>query len=523
MSQDQFSPILSRSLNVEKLSGNLLFEGVLVALILGVSIALNIVTSMAFHAPWVDEVLIADPAVNLYLGKGFTSSAWYYQTKEAFWACNAPLHQIILFHWIKIFGVNPISVRSINFVLTALFVLLIWWAVYRLKLVTSIQARLALVALLLCGAGVTFSYTSGRYDCIGITLLAAAFFSYSIPALWIRALTLLCLGVFIPIAGIHLIPYVIILAGLLLFYLRGKFIKEAISLSIGTVLGGLFLYVLYLTNGVEKVLLTSAGGHGLASAVSSLDSSNAESFRNAELGGKVVFVLTHLPQILIARFMNLPGWFLSDHSFVFLLILLVGFVAYSYRRKSFQFRSIPSFGLAAALTIPLILGALRDYPFYYSWMAYIPLAICTVSAFSNELSRGRFTITRLVVIALLFGACWVGYPTRLVASIQSGAWQRDYSRLEAFINTNIQPGERVYSDFEAYYPLKRIADYALFPTYKDVLSPQERQEVTALILKPIDDRGASYQDTLTLFGGKWRETARMSESDPYNLRIYRRG
>ena len=234
-------------------------EGLVVTLILVGFILVNILISLTVQPVWLDEVLVADPAVNLYLGNGFTSSAWYYQPKEQFWASNAPLPQILLCHWLLIFGLNPVSVRSISFVLMAIAIFLIWLAVYRLNLVTSVGSRLTLIGLLICGAGTMENYIKGRYDCIGILLFAAIFLAYSIKSIWLRCILILAISIFIPIAGINLLPYGFMLAILLLIYLKRDFWRELLSLALGTGIGMIFLYVLYLTNDVAKVIFVSAG------------------------------------------------------------------------------------------------------------------------------------------------------------------------------------------------------------------------------------------------------------------------
>ncbi len=46
---------------------------------------------------WPDEVMYSDPPVNLYLGHGFVSRGWHFQTGAEFWAGNVPLHELLLY------------------------------------------------------------------------------------------------------------------------------------------------------------------------------------------------------------------------------------------------------------------------------------------------------------------------------------------------------------------------------------------------------------------------------------------
>src|ERR1700733_10639900 len=75
-------------------------------------LCLNLASGVRYPFVWTDEVMYADPAVNLYLGHGFTSSAWYAQPADAFWAGNVPLHSALLYLWLKLFGFSILAVRS---------------------------------------------------------------------------------------------------------------------------------------------------------------------------------------------------------------------------------------------------------------------------------------------------------------------------------------------------------------------------------------------------------------------------
>ncbi len=46
---------------------------------------------------WQDQVMFVDPAANLYFGNGLTSSTWFAQTKDKFWAGYPPLYRAISF------------------------------------------------------------------------------------------------------------------------------------------------------------------------------------------------------------------------------------------------------------------------------------------------------------------------------------------------------------------------------------------------------------------------------------------
>src|SRR5436190_15260482 len=383
------------------------FEAAAVVVILVAFVAGLAATTLRIQPVWLDEVTVADPAVNLYSKKGFTSTGWQYQTKEEFWASNAPLHQILLFHWMKVFGFNPVSVRSISFVFMALTIGLLWLAVLRLDLITTPQGRMLLVLLLIGGAGITSSYLAGRYDCIGMLLLAAIPVVCTLDApFWIRSMILMALAILIPVAGVNLVPYGVLVCGLLCLFLRKGFSREAACLGVGVLLGLFALYVLYVTNGVEKTLLVSAGGHGLSGTLGD----DGDSVRREGLGPKVVYILTHLPIVLGKRFQNIFHWYFSDRSFVLVLAVLGIRAVVLKRAGTFSMKSVAGFGLLTAAVVPLVMGLLRNYPFYYSWMAYIPVSVCALSSCDPLWERPGAVGARVSLVAAVLLAAFQGYP-----------------------------------------------------------------------------------------------------------------
>src|ERR1700733_12941096 len=86
---------------------------------------INVYTAERSPVVWQDEVTLVDPAVNLSQGNGFTSTAWW-QTGDRFFAGNAPLHSMLLYPWISLFGVNSTAVRSLNYVLILGVVSVLW-------------------------------------------------------------------------------------------------------------------------------------------------------------------------------------------------------------------------------------------------------------------------------------------------------------------------------------------------------------------------------------------------------------
>ena len=139
----------------------------------------NLFTAERSPVVWQDEVALVDPAVNLSQGNGFTSTSWW-QTGDRFFAGNAPLHSMLLYPWISLFGVHATATRSLNYVLILGVISVLWLGLRKLDLVRTTRARLLFAALVLCGNGVTFCYRSGRYDCVGMLIVSGIFAALAI-------------------------------------------------------------------------------------------------------------------------------------------------------------------------------------------------------------------------------------------------------------------------------------------------------------------------------------------------------
>ena len=192
---------------------------ILVVIGLTLFILLNIFTASRSPVVWQDEVQLADPAVNLVQGNGFTSTACF-QPGDRFYASQAPLYSMLLYPWISLFGVHITAVRSLNFLLILAVVSVLSLGLWKLGLIRTAQARWLFAALVLCGYGVTFSYRSGRYDCLGMLIVSGIFAALAIKHRGVRTAVQLALAALIPWAGVQLIPYLALLS-LFLFALRG--------------------------------------------------------------------------------------------------------------------------------------------------------------------------------------------------------------------------------------------------------------------------------------------------------------
>jgi len=466
---------------------------------------------------WMDEVLLTDPAANLFLGNGFTSSAWYYQSRDEFWACNAPLYALLLYPWLKLFGLELTTTRLVNYGLITLAMGLLWWAVCRLKLVATMRDRFILLGLILMSYGVSFNYLSGRYDCLAIALFAGLLLTYTFPASWIRTASFIGIGILIPLSGFHLMSYGVLLAVLLFPFLGEPILAPFFQVSGGMALGLTATVALYASQGVLDTFVETVGGHTL----SGLDVV-PDSAKDASVSQKVMFALMNLGPIFGNRLRGIGDWYFQDGSFLFLMGAAIALMVIQISARQFQGRSPLAFGLLVGFTVPLFMGLVRNYPEYYDWMAIIPLSI----GISATLVKVRGSLLRnpalLGIAVLLIASSIPGLPPRLVPGLRY--WQdRDYQRIEQFVQANIQPDEVVYSDFAPYYAIRKQANVVLFPSYLDVMADDEKRQLTTLLLE-LTQAHKNYQD-IDLFeqlGGTWYETDAQLDTSQFQLRIWRR-
>ena len=126
------------------------------------------------------------------------------------------------------------------------------------------------------------------------------------------------------------------------------------------------------------------------------------------------------------------------------------------------------FGSLAAVLVPGSLAAIGKFPLYYSWMAFVPLAIAVIA----ELQAATSNSARRAVCVMLIMAGLIGLPPRLVAVIWN--WNSMSSKTTAdFVASNLTPSDVVVADFKTYYPVKLRCKATYAPTYVQMMVPEE--------------------------------------------------
>ncbi|WP_287107192.1 MULTISPECIES: hypothetical protein [unclassified Microcystis] len=462
---------------------------------------------------WIDEVVLAEPAANLALYDSFTSAAWYHQNAQEFHVSTSFLYTVLLALWIKVLGFSIEKVRLFNYVLMLLSITVIWLFIKKLLLIKFSWLRILLVVSCLLPTGITFIYISGRYDTSCIFLSALVLGAFLIKDAKIRWLTMTIIGFFFPLSGLSAVVFAIIFGGILLLFNFQRFWREFVALGGGFILGMLFLYALYSTNGVWDDFVSLTLGHSVA---------------NANLNRSVIDIIFSRVSKLFDQKDYLCGGCLHP-SFPPLSVLLIILIFYELLTKSFRWRSPSFFALITVITIPTTMCFLGKYPLYYSWMSMFPLIICICWSFNNILEKNtgkiQTTIISIAFLVLLFYANLLGLP--YLAQITLQQWEKnDYTKVQNFLDNKINHEDHIYADFQTFYALKSRAKRVYFPLYNGQMTPEDRDNLSLIVIDPRASARASWNPGLAEIVGdslpQWYDTGEQLDTGTYGMKLYRK-
>jgi hypothetical protein len=462
---------------------------------------------------WIDEVVLAEPAANLALYDSFTSAAWYHQNAQEFHVSTSFLYTVLLALWIKVLGFSIEKVRLFNYVLMLLSITVIWLFIKKLPLIKFSWLRIILVVSCLLPAGITFIYISGRYDTSGIFLSALVLGAFLIKDAKIRWLTMTIIGFFFPLSGLSAVVFATIFGGILLLFNFQRFWREFVALGGGFILGMLFLYALYSTNGVWDDFVSMTLGHSVA---------------NANLNRTVIDIIFSRVSKLFDQKDYVCGGCLHP-SFPPLSLLLLILIFYELLTKSFRWRSPSFFALITVITIPTTMCFLGKYPLYYSWMSMFPLIICICWSFNNILEKNtgkiQTTIISIAFLVLLLYANLLGLPS--LAQITLQQWENnDYTKVQNFLDNKINHQDHIYADFQTFYALKSRAKRVYFPLYNGQMTPEDRDNLSLIVIDPRSSVRKPWNPGLVEIVGdslpQWYDTGEQLDTGTYGMKLYRK-
>src|SRR5258708_2363160 len=438
-----------------------------VALLLAVVFAINIATASLYPVVWQDEVMFTDPAADLASGAGFHTTAWSLHVRTSFFAGYPPLYSAVLGLWIKLTGLSPTGVRSLNHVLITLVALLAWIGVLRTKLVASGRHRVLLVALVALGYGMGRRYRTGRPDQLMALLVAGLFVLFTVRAPRWRYAGLAIVSSFLPLVGMQSLPYASMMLVLLLVFLGRQYVKELLSIALGLGAGAVALVGLYVLNGAYDTF------------VATLRSEVAGSLMNALLGQGKFHHQNTVPKDLS------------------LLVLAMAGIALLWKELRTEHRALRApliFAMTALVVIPIGMIAVGKFPTYYAWMVYLPLAVGVTSSLSSSLPGGA---AARAAAALVVAACFAGLPFQLAYSAYDRE-DRDHGQVVLAVSPLVRPDDWVYCDYGAYYAARNRTQFVFTPNSQ--LSSDEHQKVTVIIVDP-----ANAHSVQAALGGRWQK------------------
>jgi hypothetical protein len=464
-------------------------EFLLVLGILALFIAVNFSTAEIYPMAWVDEMGYDDPAINLALGNGLTSSVWYNVYWGKFWFSYPPLFQLTLAAWVRWFGVNLTSIRLFNIVLISGTAIVLWHYAVRSRLFPSTFGRMTVVLLPLLGYGISFSYRSARPDTLCVLLAVLALYASLLPDRRWRAAALIATGALVPWAGLQLVVFGMIVAVLIGIWWLREAITVFLPLGVGMGLGLIALLGFYIVNDSLYGFLASTFG-----AVHTITGEIAQIVLLHDT--RSLFHIEQLPLLLLPTV-------LEDRSTVFLaaaaILLLIAL------RRSGDVIAFKESCLAvtAAFVIPIVVMIAGRYWLYYTWMGYLAVGIPLVISLETASPSPALLPARRLAIGCIALALVVGLPVQLArAYIDRNA--RDYDALRDYVRARVAPGDWVLVAPPAHIAVAELgavpasvgyASGRLAPSIPD----DQNQRIKLMIVRPDE-----VQTTIARLGGSWR-------------------
>jgi len=456
-------------------------------IISGVWLFLNVLTADRSPTVWMDEVMFVDPAVSQHLGQGFTSTAWYGQTKKDVFAGYPVLYQLLLIVWLKCWDLSITSVRSLGYILVLGGVWLMWLAIARVQLITRLWSRVCMFVMLLTGYGMTFVYRCGRVESLLILLCGAAVLASTVRKRWWRLSIFFAVGAATSWSALHAPVFAASVWLLALWFRRGSDWQNVLSFGTGGALGlaGFLAYV------------------------------NAQDPQGR--------IQQAIQKLFIVGGRSAPSG-LADPSMLLLWLLLMVLLVWRAKKGEVTLRrSVAIFSLVAVVLVPVLVWAVGRYPIYYSWMAWVLLVPGLFQALdmSWDSIRNRW---RTGIVAILIAGGSMGLPARLALTVCE--WKaRDYKPVEELVRSHVNHGDWVFTDYGGYYAVKPRAAVTATEWFIPAMSEGDKRRLTWMIVAP-----ANFARWSKELGGEWVDTGFSVRPDPtqliggaakYDLTLYR--
>jgi hypothetical protein len=500
--------------------GFLRHEVAIVLFILAAFVAISMLVAVRTPTVFCDEPGYCDPAINLYLGKGFTSTLWG-QVHTVLWTGNVPLYQGTLFCFFKVFGLGFFQARVANTILTAAGGLLIWLSLRRTNLVQNPGSRILSLALVLSGSVSTLTFRTNRYDVMMFFVCALVFFACSLQLrAGLRYAAIIACSALLPAAGVPMLPYVCLLiaihAAVYRFVRWDRLLCVAMGLFVGVIC--LFLFYSYFSSwkqflgGVLPFTAAAAGEHGGSHILRKIMGIEGESLFTSFFGNPTEFVNQKI---------------LFDYSAALLFIIVIVISLKVWRLGSEADRKFIRFIVAVTLVVPPMMFMAGHYRSFYRWMTYIPLAIAAPRLLEIYIGNIRAALIPRLALATMGFSILLGVPLRTLAVVPS--WTaRSPGPLERVTKQVVQPSDIVLCNFKAYFAIRpRAAEvWAMgLPAFGDLryVKDMPTNNISLLCVSP-----ENFDEAAKTVGGKWKKLtltgadAEALGKSRYALDFYRR-
>ncbi|HTL30537.1 MAG TPA: hypothetical protein VL282_15000 [Tepidisphaeraceae bacterium] len=455
------------------------WEWTAVALLLAAYLAVNLLTATISPIVWSDETLFADPAWRLATGRGFTSTFWP-QPRGSFLAMNVPLYFVVLSGWIKLFGLSPLTVRSLNMLLVALAAGILWRTTRAGGLIRSPRWAVFLLVVLLCSLEITTISRNGRYDALCALGCSIGFMAALSSSPFLRIAVAILVGMMLPLAGLQVTFYIAAMGAVLVGFWPRRMAAFMPWMGAGGALG-------------LSVLVLVLWRHGALGRFVSV-------LRKV----KILHAPPFTPRVAVDFAIAHPTLMIG-------VVVLLVLVIENCRRSRFRWRAPEVFGLAAAIAVPAVLMIFYHFRGEYGWMISGPIlvsAIMAIERLDDQPSSRR--AVRLAVIGLIAVAL-VGFPL-VISGALLRAEGRNYARVEAFVAENVRASDRVAIDAAAFYPARIHAADLIGRYHLPAMTQTEKSAVTVLIIdpanRPVFDR---------YLGGTWQQVDSLPPIEPRHL------
>ena len=491
------------------------------AILIVLFLLVSLVTLTRTPIVYVDEPQYADPAANLYFGRGFTSTLWR-QPPDVFWTGNVPLFQWIQWLFYKVAGFGFFQARLVNLLLAAAGGGLIWSALKRSNFIRQPAHRLLALALVLSGSLSTATFRTIRPDATMFFCCALVFYASNLitPGA-VRYLFAGAAAMLLPFAGIPMLPYVGVMLVLNVVIYRFTNLRLFIAIGAGMLAGiaGLALFYQHFSS-VKTFLGTilpftgiGAGNHGQYPTLGERLFGNGP---GSETIWTAFFGLPFDPRIQF------------DYSEVLLLAAAVIVALTAWKRANSESRRLIVFALAIVLIVPPIMHLAGHFRYYYHWMVYIPLAIAIPRLLEVQSEAAAPSRSRYVVVAAIGVSLFLGIPARTLLPLAN--WNgRSTNPLERISPRIARAEDVVVANYRTYFALRPhvrlLYCYGLTARGDFGETPNlATNEITLLALFPDD-----LSRVTNRVGGSWKKVvldgapgaAELAKSR-YNVDFYRR-